>query len=246
MDLLLHGCFLAEQALQGHLIICRSSPKEVPKKLTCFLFLSQMVWLERMWRWATKVATVAAMVVMLPIAIVVESASLVTTFTRVCWALRKARVGQVYEYRVYHPLNLRQSSLEFVLLPKGKYAMWQSGPQIDLVKVYTSKVAVADQCIRFFCSHPSWPTSTTLTVRSSWPYICDLMGRHASFRKVAADLDAAARTIQLTWRRSRERRRRRAALVIVNAALKAMYRPGGWRYGKIANHWAALTVGQKT
>jgi hypothetical protein len=180
---------------------------------------------------------------MLPLAVTVVCVGYLATYARVHWELRKKRVGDVYVYRV--ACDLTWQSMHIVPLPKGKYATWRGGegPEVDLLSVYSGKAAVAYQCARFFATQRAYPSEAMLTVQTSWPIICELMKRHAAFREAAADLDVAARTLQLAWRRSRERRRKKAALVIIHAALRAMYRPGGWRYNAVATHWATLAAG---
>ena len=57
-------------------------------------------------------------------------------------------------------------------------------------------------------------------------------------RRVRMRFDAAARLLQRAWRAHRAYRRKRAALVIEDAVLDAMYRPGGWRHPAILRRLA--------
>ena len=149
----------------------------------------------------------------------------------------------------------------------GRYATWRwkHGPGHALpsrsclepleglrVREPECGVPVAELCMRSGCV-TMFSTRSAL-VRTSWADVCDVLrradpgagysmraGEHLMLQALRGRLDAAARTVQRAWRR-RALDRKRAVLVIEDAALHAMYRPGGWRLGAVLDHWRRLAV----
>ena len=198
-----------------------------------------MGWLKRVGNGVLIVVMAVPAILLIPVCFVVACAGYTASYLRFRWLLRRARVGEVYTYNV--ATGAFWQGMDMVPLPSGRFII-VVGCAMDpaaSVEVCSSNSDAAHRCV-FFFAQTAYPSASLLTVKRSWPCICDLMNRHASFRKAASDLDAAARTLQRAWRRSRDRRRRRAVLVISMAALNAMYRPGGWRYGSVAGHWDGL------
>ena len=152
----------------------------------------------------------------------------------------------------------------------GRYAIWrwhdpdahdpEASASVRVVPIEGMRVReagsgaeLAELCM---LSGGVWMFSTRSTlVRTSWADVCEVMRRtdpgagysmptdeHLAMR---GRFDDAARTVQHAWRR-RALDRRRAARVIEDAVLHAMYRPGGWRLGAVLDHWRRLAAQEGT
>ncbi len=149
----------------------------------------------------------------------------------------------------------------------GRYAIWRYDPERAHESATVCAVPFEGLRVReagsgadpaAFCMLSgcvtAFSTRSTL-MRTSWADVCEVVRRTdpgAGYSMPADEhlamrgrFDAAARTVQRAWR-SRALGRKRAARVIEDAVLHAMYRPGGWRLGAVLDHWRRLAAPEGT
>ena len=146
----------------------------------------------------------------------------------------------------------------------GRYAEWRFGEErlgggglLGLHGLHGLRVREAESAgtlaAGMVAAHVLFSMRSSLR-RTTWADVCEILRRadmvlgtsgSSECRAARERFDAAARVVQRAWRARRALRaleRRRAAGVIEDAALHAMYRPGGWRHGAVRDHWAGLVV----
>ena len=141
---------------------------------------------------------------------------------------------------------------------------WRTKERQDTVHFCTESVheLVAAECWNLHFDAGMWFARATVR-RTTWAEVvqelsradpdtwqdfdgCDawLASVRDDHRRVRMRFDAAARVVQRAWRRHRALKRKRAAIVIEDAVLRAMYRPGGWLYPAVQSSFVRLSEGE--